>query len=818
MDTKGVLVVIVVLSLIFAAPLAAAEGTTIWTDKADYAPEEIVTINGTNFNLETVISISLTRPDGHVDSWEVTSDSSGGFITEYVLDGITGTYMVTATDGTNTATTTFTDAPIPTTVTISFSPSSPVTAGTIVTITGTVVVASSEEPVTSGTIQIQEYELGGTGVPYLTADADWVTIASDTPNSEGQFSYNFDTAGLGGTTIGFRSHYVPGGSGYSENPSDPSNLVLHAAFASFMVSGYKFDIEGNPLDGWTITLSKTGDSSTSVLTGADDWPDGYYEFTVTSAGEYTIAETLQAGWTATSPVYQVGDPVTTMDVQGYSFTATSGDPDITGKDFINFEWLTVSGVKEDTEGNGLPGWTIKLYNDTTEYASTTTAASTGAYSFTVKDPGDYRIAEVLQAGWTATYPKYHVGDPVNTMEVVGYTFTAVSGTDVPDQDFTNFEWLTVSGYKFFDAEGNGYRDEGEPGLENWVIKLDTDVQYLPSVTTDVDGYYAFTIKDPGTYTVSETHKPPMWLCTTPTGGTYTFTAHSGTNVEVDFGNWLGSPSFVTTSGLCYFDVDGDESNGRQFKLIFTPDVPEHPRNYRLTASNPGQFYYNIFYVGDLAAGSSFEITLPYPFLTQGEMPVHIYSSLNTGPEGCLIPGTDITSQFTISPSKVTLNESYYAFGNTTTITVTSNDALSGFVYITIHLDYGLKKIIGELVKDASNNADPILDDQSYTFSVSGVISDSNTVKNVNVFKRDPGFAGLVTDTAGNPCEGVKVEIYGPNGALLATVHTDKDGWYFYTYKHTGKTATFTIKLPDYNLQQSALLKANSVVVLNFELP
>jgi hypothetical protein len=114
-NTKGIVVsilVIAVLSLMLAAPLAAAEGA-IWTDKADYAPEEIVTIFGSGFVANAEITGSVIRPtlpDPMADTWVSTSDADGNFTYVYQLDGITGTYTVTATDGTNTATVTFTDA------------------------------------------------------------------------------------------------------------------------------------------------------------------------------------------------------------------------------------------------------------------------------------------------------------------------------------------------------------------------------------------------------------------------------------------------------------------------------------------------------------------------------------------------------------------------------------------------------------------------------------------------------------------------------------------------------------------------------------
>ena len=95
----------------FAFKLAYAQEPSVWTDKADYAPEETVTICGAGFVPYSTVTVSLTRPDGHIDQWSVAADEFGGFTTTYQLDGITGTYTVTATDGTNTAATAFTDGP-----------------------------------------------------------------------------------------------------------------------------------------------------------------------------------------------------------------------------------------------------------------------------------------------------------------------------------------------------------------------------------------------------------------------------------------------------------------------------------------------------------------------------------------------------------------------------------------------------------------------------------------------------------------------------------------------------------------------------------
>ncbi|MFX1543944.1 MAG: hypothetical protein ACFFCR_13135, partial [Promethearchaeota archaeon] len=86
-----------------------ASEAVIWTDKPDYDPGEIVTIYGSGFNPDSSIEVNVTRPDSTVDTGYPTSDAMGDFVYYYDLDGILGSYTVTATDGVNEASTTFTD-------------------------------------------------------------------------------------------------------------------------------------------------------------------------------------------------------------------------------------------------------------------------------------------------------------------------------------------------------------------------------------------------------------------------------------------------------------------------------------------------------------------------------------------------------------------------------------------------------------------------------------------------------------------------------------------------------------------------------------
>src|SRR2546426_8943163 len=87
-----------------SSALARADGLpTLSTDKPDYAPEQIVTIYGAGFLSDANVTVAVTRPDNTTNSWNVTSDAAGAFVTTYQLDGIQGNYTVVATDGTGTA-------------------------------------------------------------------------------------------------------------------------------------------------------------------------------------------------------------------------------------------------------------------------------------------------------------------------------------------------------------------------------------------------------------------------------------------------------------------------------------------------------------------------------------------------------------------------------------------------------------------------------------------------------------------------------------------------------------------------------------------
>jgi hypothetical protein len=125
---------------------------------------------------------------------------------------------------------------------ISFS-SNPAVAGIPVTITGTVVYDGTQSsgnstghpsypnngtPITTGSIQIQQLRLNGNPVACGTAGAAYVNFDQGLPNGSGQFSTIFPTIGLGGQTIGFRTHHPDSGGphGDSKSKSECYNLQI----------------------------------------------------------------------------------------------------------------------------------------------------------------------------------------------------------------------------------------------------------------------------------------------------------------------------------------------------------------------------------------------------------------------------------------------------------------------------------------------------------------------------------------------------------------------------------------------------------------
>ncbi|MBM4166181.1 MAG: T9SS type A sorting domain-containing protein [Ignavibacteria bacterium] len=365
-------------------------------------------------------------------------------------------------------------------------------------------------------------------------------------DANGNYSFGNITVGNYTITEALQNgwiHTIPvSPSSYSISVSSGTNAT-NRDFGNYQISSISGNVF-NDLDGdgtkdlgepglsnWKIKIS--GAASDSVYTNAS----GNFSFNNLLAGNYTLFEDLQSGWKQTIPVSPTSYPI----------LITSGT-NATNRDFGNFQLVGISGTTfNDENGNGLKdagesglsNWKIKLSGAKVDSQLTD---GNGNYAFTNLVSGNYSLSEVAQNGWIQTHPS----SPGT------YSFSVSSGTNYPNTNFGNYQLAGISGQVFDDVNGNGSKDDGENGLQNWKIKISgvaTD-----SVFTNASGNFSFTNLLAGNYTVSFVIQSG-WIQTMPIApGTYSLTITSGQNATAkDFGAFqLG-----TISGTKFLDADGD---------------------------------------------------------------------------------------------------------------------------------------------------------------------------------------------------------------------------------------------------------------------
>ena len=374
----------------------------------------------------------------------------------------------------------------------------------------------------------------------------------------------------------------------------------------------------------------------------------------------------------------------------------------------------------------------------------------------------------------------------------------------------------------------------------------------------------------GTVTYNFYHTIDCSGMTFPPTGTQSLGSPSGPTPSLGFGSYSfnatynGDPNYnkspasacepfkisplsaVTDTSFCPIPTTG-------FNLIYIQDIAA-ANQFTLKASNPGQFYYNIFFTGTPGDPVTLHITIPYPFVTQGAVPIQSHDSF-TMSGNCFVPGPftplhatgeGFTMPTTPSGFQSIVLSNYGGsapyYGPTSggvaslTFDVSGTVPGSGLFYVTVHLDYGLKGM--SFLKGALSAATGCSDAKGgnfdanstsipsqvivsyckpYAFSVIDTIfSDTQTVKSINTFKKDPGIAGLVQASDGTPLSGVTVLIYDPSGTIVATLITDNSGFYGWVYEYSGKPVTYTVSIPQYNISTTLTLSSNALVLVYFQ--
>ena len=369
-------------------------------------------------------------------------------------------------------------------------------------------------------------------------------LASQSSGSTGQYLFN----NLGPGTY-FVQEVVPAGSletaglaGYTVSATGGTNATGENFdnFQTVSVTGNVYnDLAGNGIStgdpglaGVTIELL----SGSNVVASTTTLSNGSYTFANVGPGTFSVSQLLPSGWMQTGG-------------GSSSFSTVSGQ-NVAGGNFGDFELDPISGtVYTDVTGNGssltpLAGVTVQLLSGGNVLQSMVSGTG-GTYCFGNLGPGSYTVQEVVPGG------------SVETIGAAGYGVVATSGQSVANENFANFQRVSISGTMFRDLTGNGFSSDDTPFNGGTVsLFLNGSAAPLAQATTASNGAFSFANLGPGTYSVQEV--VPAGYTQTGGKGGYQVVATSGQNVaNANFDNYLYVPPSGAITGYVFSDDNLD---------------------------------------------------------------------------------------------------------------------------------------------------------------------------------------------------------------------------------------------------------------------
>ena len=171
--------------------------------------------------------------------------------------------------------------------------------------------------------------------------------------------------------------------------------------------------------------------------------------------------------------------------------------------------------------------------------------------------GCWDVTELIPDGWMQT-AVYVDGVSGTVAPDVSVCFTNKPG-ETREVVFGNIPLGSISGAKFKDCDADGVRDDGEQGIEGWLIHLTgTDVKnnaVSKDTKTGPDGAFTFPDLLPGDYTVTEDTSDAKWLATTATSFTHTLLVG-----EQFIGPDFGNVPLGTITACKFYDLDFSKTN------------------------------------------------------------------------------------------------------------------------------------------------------------------------------------------------------------------------------------------------------------------
>jgi hypothetical protein len=287
-------------------------------------------------------------------------------------------------------------------------------------------------------------------------------------------------------------------------------------------------------------------------------------------------------------------------------------------------------IWEDANGNGIQdsgeqalenvtitiqvqtnGGVINSSNPSFTFTTTSTGGSGLSPNYSIGNipPGStVTIQAVSRFGYLLTTADQG-GNPATDSNAVGSSFTLTANDATID--FGLYRTTAIGNLVWFDVNGNGVRDTGEPGIPNVTITLrDAGGNAITSTQTLADGSYAFSDLAPGSYSLRLTI--PAGYTTTNNGSGSTSvdndndfrTDGTTVNFTVASGQALGSVDAGlrgtgSVSGIAWFDTnennvrdpgETDRVSGVRVTVTFTPTLlPAFPQTIQVATDTNGAY-------------------------------------------------------------------------------------------------------------------------------------------------------------------------------------------------------------------------------------
>jgi uncharacterized repeat protein (TIGR01451 family)/fimbrial isopeptide formation D2 family protein len=333
-----------------------------------------------------------------------------------------------------------------------------------------------------------------------------------------------------------------------------------------------------------VTVTATWHGLDGSLGTADDQqfvtttdPSGAYAFTGLPAGNYTLAVSgLPAGLSPTYDLDGIATPGSALASLGAGEARADLDFGYEGAGSLGDRiWLDINGDGAQDAGEGgiaAVGLTLTWagldgsFGTGDDIAAATTTDAAGRYSFARLPAGQYRVAAApgtLPGGVSQTYDRDDtVGAPFASPHSADLNLAA--NEDLDDVDFGYQGGGSLGDRVWFDTDGDGVQDAGEPGLSGVDVSLawhgsdgapGTADDLSFTTITDGSGAYSFTGLPAGSYSVDvdQGDAPAATALTTGNDPQAVTLAAGASFADADFG-FTG----VRSLGDCvWLDRDGN---------------------------------------------------------------------------------------------------------------------------------------------------------------------------------------------------------------------------------------------------------------------